>query len=143
MRCVTVLCGAVLLHLMEDVSEIPSAFTSRSLATAEKHYSQLDNETLAIIFGVQHFHRYVYGQPFTIVSDYRPLMHLLSPSKVTPEGDVDVYPLRTSTASTMGMLLGAYEYKIAWEDHSIADSLSHLPCQQRPQLFPHPQRRSI
>ena len=136
MRCVTVLCGAVLLHLIEDGFVRPIAFASRSLATAEKHYSQLDKEALAIIFGVQDFHQYVYGQSFTIVSDHRPLIHLLSPSKVTPV-------MASARLPQWALLLGAYEYKIAWEDHSNADSLSYLPCQQHPQLFPHPQRQSI
>ena len=46
---------------MVDGSERPITFASRSLATAEKHYSQLDKEALAIIFGVKHFHQYDYG----------------------------------------------------------------------------------
>ena len=86
--------GAGLSHLMEDGSERPIAFASRSLATAEKHYSQLDKEAMAIIFDVKHFHQYICGRSFTIVSDHRPLMHLLSPSKSTP--------VILCTTSTMG-----------------------------------------
>ncbi|XP_041379597.1 uncharacterized protein K02A2.6-like [Gigantopelta aegis] len=41
---------AVLSHIMEDGSEKPVAFASRSLTPAEKRYSQLDKEALAIIF---------------------------------------------------------------------------------------------
>ena len=45
--------GAVVSHKMENGRDKPIAFASRSLAPAEKKYSQLDKEALAIIFGVK------------------------------------------------------------------------------------------
>ena len=47
-------------HKMEDGTEKPIAFASRSLAAAERKYSQLDKEGLAIIFGVKKFHPYLF-----------------------------------------------------------------------------------
>ena len=73
--------GAVLSHHLEDESERPIAFASRSLSPAEKGYAQLDKEALAIVFGVTKFHVYLYGHPFTIYLDHKPLQHLFNPSK--------------------------------------------------------------
>ncbi|GBM00373.1 Transposon Tf2-9 polyprotein [Araneus ventricosus] len=52
--------AAVLTHIVDNV-EKPVAFASRSLTEAERNYSQLDREALAIIFGVSHFINYIYG----------------------------------------------------------------------------------
>ena len=68
--------GAVLSHQVGE-DDLPIAFASHSLAPAEKNYSQIDKEALAIVFGVKHFHQYLFGQYFTIKSDHKPLQHLL------------------------------------------------------------------
>ena len=51
--------GAVLSHRTQDDLERPIAFASRTLSPTEKHYSQLDKEGLAIIFGLKKFHQYL------------------------------------------------------------------------------------
>ena len=53
--------GAVLSHRMGDGSDKPVAYVSRSLSPAEKRYSQLDREALALIFGVTKFRQYLIG----------------------------------------------------------------------------------
>ena len=54
--------GAVLSHIMEDGEEHPVAYASRTLTAAEKKYSQLEKEALAIVFAVGKFHYYLYGR---------------------------------------------------------------------------------
>ena len=44
---------AVLSHVMEDGSERPVAYASRTLSTAERNYSHLDKEALAVVFAVK------------------------------------------------------------------------------------------
>ena len=68
--------GCVLSHLIDGV-ERPIAFYSRTLKPAEKNYSLLDKEALAVICGVKKFHCYLYGRSFIIQSDHKPLEKLL------------------------------------------------------------------
>ena len=60
------------------------SYASRILALAERNYSQLDREALAIIFGVKSFHDYVVGRKLTVVSDHKPLQHLFNEKKASP-----------------------------------------------------------
>ena len=57
-------------HWMEDGSEKPIAFAARSLFQAERKYSQLEKEGLAVVFGVSKFQLYLLGRNFTILSDH-------------------------------------------------------------------------
>ena len=45
------------------------AYASRTLSPAERNYSQLENEGLAVIFAVRKFHQYMFGRKFVIYSD--------------------------------------------------------------------------
>ena len=55
--------------LYADQLDKPITYASRSLNTVEQKYSQLDKETLAVLFGVSKFHHYLYGKHFVIYSD--------------------------------------------------------------------------
>ena len=46
---------------------------SRSLTDPEKRYSQIELEALAGDFGCKKFHLFLYGRPFKIMTDHKPL----------------------------------------------------------------------
>ena len=100
--------GAVLSHKMEDDSEKPIAFASRSLAPAKKKYAQLDKEALAIIFGVKKFHQYLSGRRFTIYSDHKHLQHLFSEQKPVPS-------MPSARIQQWALILSAYDYVISYK----------------------------
>ena len=115
--------GAVLSHVMEDKLERPIAYISRTLSPAEKHYSQLEREALAIIFAVKKFHNYIYGRHFLIESDHRPLMFLFGETNRIPQ-------MASSRIQRWALTLSAYKYNIrykAGKHLSHADALSRLP----------------
>ena len=76
--------GAVLSHRLPNGEEKPIAYTSRTLSKAEQNYSQLEKEGLALVFGIQKFHFYLYGRRFTLYTDHKPSQSLFNPRKSTP-----------------------------------------------------------
>ena len=67
---------------MADGTEQPIAFSSRTLTKAEKGYTQLEKEALALkVHGVRHFHTYLVGRAFVLVTDHKPLLKILDPNK--------------------------------------------------------------
>ena len=76
--------GAVLSHQYAN-GDRPIAFASRSMNPAEQDYSQLDREGLSIIFGVNKFHKFLFGTRVTIFTDHKPVLVLFGQHKPIPE----------------------------------------------------------
>lgn len=76
--------GGTICHVFPDKSERPIAFASRRLTDAEKSYSQIQKEALAIVFTVQKFNQYLFAKQFVIVSDSKPLISIFGPKKGIP-----------------------------------------------------------
>ena len=51
----------------------PIAFASKSLSDCEQRYANIEREMLAVVFGCERFHMYVYGKSFVLESDHKPL----------------------------------------------------------------------
>ena len=68
--------GAVLLQKQADDSYQPIAYGSRSLTDVEQKYGHIEKEALAIVYGCEHFHMYLYGCRFELETDHRPLEHI-------------------------------------------------------------------
>ena len=75
--------GAVLAHLMPDGSEKPIGYASRTLNKAERNYLQLEKEGLSCVFRIKHFHSYLFGHPFELITDHKPLLGLWGEKKPT------------------------------------------------------------
>ena len=52
----------------------PVAFASKTLTPTQSAYSNIERETLAIVNGVTKFHTYLFGKPFIIITDHKPLL---------------------------------------------------------------------
>ncbi|CAM1298625.1 Uncharacterised protein at_DN2364 [Pycnogonum litorale] len=118
--------SAILSHKYSDGTEKPISYASRTLSKAERNYSQLDKESLAIIFGVTKFDQYLRGRRFTIITDHRPLITLFSPTTATPQ-------FASPRLIRWCLTLSAYDYNISYKQgavHANADALSRLPLPQ-------------
>ena len=114
--------AAVLAHVV-DGFERPIAYASRTLSPAEKNYSQLEREALAIMFGIKRFHKYVYGRKFTLVTDNKPLSIIFSPTK-------DIPTVSALRLQRWALVLMAHDYTVEYRkssDHGNVDMLSRFP----------------
>ena len=76
--------GAVLSHKMEDCSQHPISFAPQTLTKAERNFSNLEREALAVIIGQKKFHQYLYDRQFILETDHKPLASLFNEKKATP-----------------------------------------------------------
>ena len=51
----------------------PVAFASKALTDVEARYANIERELLAVVYGYEKFHTYLYGRSFTIHTDHKPL----------------------------------------------------------------------
>ncbi|XP_072141799.1 uncharacterized protein [Dermacentor andersoni] len=90
---------------------------------AERNYSQLEREALALVFGVTKFHDYLLGQAFTLVTDHQPLLGLLKSDKQTPT-------MAATRIQRWALQLGAYRYRLQYapgRQMLNADAFGRLP----------------
>ena len=109
--------GAV---LVQDGS--PIAYASRSLTETERRYAQIEKELLAVTFGCERFHQYIYAKKVLVETDHRPLISII------------LKPLDKALARLQRMMLRLQRYDIhlvykPGKELYCADTLSraHLP----------------
>ena len=59
-----------------DGKEHVIAYWSRQMNKAERRYSTIEREALAVVAAVKEFYPYLYGRPFTLLTDHNPLTSL-------------------------------------------------------------------
>ena len=104
--------GAVLLQ-----DEKLQAYASIALTPTQQRYAQIEKETLAIVYGVQNFHQYIYGWTTDDETDPKPLQYILNK------------PLHEATLrlQKMMLILQQYELKVKYvpgSELSVADAPS-------------------
>ena len=115
--------GAVISHRFPNGVNRPIVYASRSLSPAEKNYSWIEKEGLAIVLGVTKFYMYLYGKKFILYTDHKPLLKIFAPGSATPV-------LVASRLQRWAILLSSYRYEIHYKslrDIANADALSRLP----------------
>ena len=67
--------GGVLSQVQNGHEQVV-AYWSRQLQKAERNYSTIEREALAVVGAVKEFYPYLYGFPFKLLTDHNPLTSL-------------------------------------------------------------------
>ena len=60
--------GAILLHQGK-----PVCYASKALTETEQRYNNTEREALALVWGLERFHYFIYGKKSTVRTDHKPL----------------------------------------------------------------------
>ncbi|XP_046858591.1 uncharacterized protein K02A2.6-like [Xenia sp. Carnegie-2017] len=101
----------------------PVAYASRALTECQKKYAQIEKELLAIVFGCEKFHDYIYGRDVNVETDHKPLEQIFKK------------PLHQSPLRLQKMLLKLQKYslKVSFKKGAelyLADQLSRAYIQE-------------
>lgn len=119
--------GAILMQYQSDGKSLVRktlAYASRSLHDAEKRYHVTELECLAVVFAVETFRPYLYGHPFSVVTDHCSLCNLINLKD--PNGRLARWALR----------LQPYKFSIRYnsgKNHGHVDALSRSPVDPAPE----------
>ena len=78
---------------------------ARSLTSVEQRYSQTEREALAVYWGIVHFHLYVYGSTFQVVTDHKPLVPMFNKPMLSPPLRIERWLLK----------LQEYDFQVRYE----------------------------
>ncbi|CAH1250556.1 NYNRIN [Branchiostoma lanceolatum] len=111
--------GAILTQKEENGTKNVIAYASRSLTDVETRYSQIEREALAIYWGLQHFHLYLYGSKFTVITDHLPLVSIFNKPNLKLPVRLEKWILK----------LQQYQYTVVYKpgNENPADYMSRHP----------------
>ncbi len=100
----------------------PVLYAARSLTDAERRYSTIEKELLAVVFALRKCHFYTFGRVVRILTDHRSLLGLVSAD------------LETMTPRLRRFVEKLFPYSLSWEyipgkENVVPDYLSRMaPC---------------
>ena len=111
--------GAALIQMDDSNNEHVIAFASKALTPTEQRYANIERELLAVVFGIERFHTFLYGAEFVVESDHKPLE------------SIQLKQLNQAPARLQRMLLRIQPYDVTiryrpGKDLKLADGLSRL-----------------
>ena len=62
-------------------------YASRSLTAVKQRYNQTEREALAVVWGCEYYHLYIYGKPVTVNTDHKPLNRAMGTSAAALPSD--------------------------------------------------------
>ncbi|XP_065060965.1 uncharacterized protein K02A2.6-like [Rhopilema esculentum] len=86
--------SAILTQSNKDEPQKVIAYASRALTPVERRYSQTEKEALSIVWGTEHFHMYLYGKSFNLITDHKPLEVIYGNPKSKPSLRIERWVLR-------------------------------------------------
>ena len=86
--------GAILSQIGLDGQTHVVEYGSRALSDTESRYSQTERETLAVVWGCEHFSHYLEGSDFTVVTDHKPLEGIIRKTTAQPTARIHRLMLR-------------------------------------------------
>ena len=99
-------------------------FASRALSAVEQRYSQTEHEALAITWACEHFHIYIFGAPFTVFTDHKPLTSIFNNTQSQLSARIECWVLRTQPYNMTVIYRPGHD--------NLADYLSHHPTHLPP-----------
>ena len=95
------------------------AYASRALTAVERRYSQTEREALAIVWAVEHYHLFLFGANFTLITDHKPLEVIYGSPKSKPSARIERWVLR----------LQPYDFAVVYKSgtDNSADYMSRHP----------------
>ena len=109
--------GAILSQKDDAKKEHVIAYASRTLNKHERNYGVTELECLAVVWAVKHYHHYLHGQRFTVITDHAALRYLMN--MANPVGKLGRWL----------MILNGYDLEIInrpGKQHSNVDTLSRI-----------------
>ena len=105
----------------------PIAFASKSLTDTETRYANIKRELLAIVYGCEKFHTYLYRRTFIVETDHKPLKM------------ISLKNLTAAPAWLQRMLLHLQQYDLIityrpGKEMLLADALSCLPSRTNTEI---------